>query len=76
MVIGELILIVKCKRKRKMRELNLQEVEQVNGGILPLAAAAYSLATGTAVRSVGGYVLNRAASVYAVYSAAEYYGSR
>lgn len=57
-----------------MRELTMQEVESVNGGLLPLAAAVYSLATGTAVRSVGGYVLNRAATLYAIYSAAEYYG--
>jgi hypothetical protein len=57
-----------------MRELNVNEIEQVSGGFLPLLAAVYSIATGTAVRSFGGYVLNRAATTYAIYSAAESYG--
>jgi hypothetical protein len=58
----------------QIRELSISEVEEVNGGVLPLLAAAYSIATSTAVRSLGGYVLNRAATIYAVYSAAEHYG--
>ena len=59
-----------------MRELNVNEIKEVSGGILPILAAAYSIATGTAVRSLGGYLLNRAATVYAVYSAAEAYGPK
>jgi len=57
-----------------MRELTVNEVQNVNGGILPILAAAYAIATGTAVRSLGGYVIQRAFALYAVYSAAEYYG--
>lgn len=37
-----------------MRELINNEVQEVHGGLLPLLAAAYSIATGTAVRSLGG----------------------
>jgi multisubunit Na+/H+ antiporter MnhB subunit len=59
----------------RMRELNKSEIKQVSGGYLPLIAAAYSIATGTAVRSFTGYVLNRAATTYAIYSAASHYGS-
>lgn len=59
-----------------IRELSPKEVESVSGGVLPALAAVYSVATGTAVRSFGGYVLNRAAGIYAVYSASSYYGSK
>lgn len=59
-----------------MRELINNEVQEVHGGLLPLLAAAYSIATGTAVRSLGGYILNRAATTYSIYSAAEYYSQR
>jgi hypothetical protein len=58
----------------KMRELNVNEINEVNGGVLPLLAAVYSIATSTAVRSLGGYLLNRAAMGYSIYSAAEHYG--
>ena len=59
-----------------MRKLNVNEIQEVQGGLLPFLAAAYSLATGTAVRSLGGYILNRAATVYSVYGAAEYCGQK
>lgn len=57
-----------------IRELTENEIDSVHGGVLPVLTAAYSLASGTAVRSVGGYIINRAASAYAIYSAAQYYG--
>ena len=56
-----------------MRELTLNEMEEVYGGPLPILAAMYSLSTATAVRSLAGFVLNRGFSIYAVYSAAEAY---
>jgi hypothetical protein len=59
-----------------MRELRDNEIQEVHGGLLPLLAAAYSIATGTAVRSLGGYILNRAATTYSIYSAAEHYGQQ
>ena len=57
-----------------IRELTVNEVEDVSGSLGPLLAAAYALGTNTAVRSFGSYALSRAFSAYAVYSAARHYG--
>jgi hypothetical protein len=54
--------------------LHERELQQVQGGLLPFLAAAYSIATSYAVRSFGGYVLNRSSIIYGVYSAAKHYG--
>ena len=54
-----------------MRELTIKELQEVNGGLLPLLALGYSIVTGTAVRSAAGYVASRAATIYATYTAAE-----
>jgi hypothetical protein len=57
-----------------LEPLQEQELQHVQGGLLPFLAAAYSIATGYAVRSFGGYVLSRSSIIYGVYSAAKHYG--
>lgn len=54
------------------RALNSEEMRLVNGGILPVIAAAGSFVGHAAVRSVGRYLFTRAMTTYSVYSAAEY----
>lgn len=60
--------------RRGLEPLTEGELRHVHGGILPFLAAAYSVATSYAVRSFGGYVLNRASIIYGVFSAAKHYG--
>ncbi|TRY32603.1 hypothetical protein [Aliiglaciecola sp. M165] len=54
-----------------MQSLSDKQIEQVNGGAFPLivaiASTAYSFAGHFAVRSLGGYVASRAASLAALY---------
>jgi lactobin A/cerein 7B family class IIb bacteriocin len=57
-----------------LEPLQEQELQQVQGGLLPFIAAAYSVATGYAVRSFAGYVAHRATTIYGVFSAAKHYG--
>ena len=54
-----------------IRELTVNEMEEVSGGVLPLAAV--SVAQMTAARSAATYVVSRGMAVYAVYSAASAY---
>jgi hypothetical protein len=54
--------------------LTESEIDCVAGGVLPAVAAAVSLASHTAVRTIGWALVQRAAIVYSVYSAASYYG--
>jgi lactobin A/cerein 7B family class IIb bacteriocin len=56
-----------------IRELTINEMEEVSGGVLPLVAAAVSVAQMTAARTAATYVVSRGMAVYAVYSAASAY---
>lgn len=62
-----------------MQSLTNDQIEQVSGGAFPVliavASAAYSFAGHFAVRSLGGYVMSRAATLAAVYSGLEVAGS-
>lgn len=57
-----------------LKPLSEHDMRQVHGGLLPFLAAAYSVATGYAVRSFSGYVVHRASAIYTVFGAAKHYG--
>jgi|GEM_PF-1127705 len=65
-------LEITYRRENTMRELSLEEMKQVNGGILPILAAVGSFAGHMGVRSVGKYLFTRAMTSYAVYEAAKF----
>lgn len=58
-----------------MQILSHEDLESVHGGGIPVvvavASAAYSFMSHFAVRSLGNYIASRAATAYAIYSAAE-----
>lgn len=56
--------------KSTIRELTQEEMQSVNGGVLPVLAAIGSFVGHIGVRSVSGYLFTRSMSVYGVYSAA------
>lgn len=59
-----------------IKELSQQEMEAVNGGVLPILAAIGSFAAHAGVRSVGGYIFSRAMTTYGVYSAAAAFSNK
>ncbi|MBQ13928.1 MAG: hypothetical protein QGG67_17715 [Gammaproteobacteria bacterium] len=56
-----------------MRELNSKEVKEVSGGVLPVIGLAITVAESFGVRTLGGYLLNRAAYVVGTIAAGEYF---
>ncbi|WP_293749601.1 class IIb bacteriocin, lactobin A/cerein 7B family [uncultured Paraglaciecola sp.] len=59
-----------------MRELNLSEIKEVNGGVVPLIGVAVAIAGHAAARTLGAWVISRVGTIVAVYSAAEAYGPK
>jgi len=59
-----------------IREPSKEEMQNVNGGVLPIVAALASFATHHALRSVGQYYLFRALTAYAVYGGAAYFSNK
>jgi hypothetical protein len=56
-----------------MRELSSKEVKEVSGGVLPVVGLAITVAESFGVRSLGGYILNRAAYVIGTITAGDYF---
>ncbi len=56
----------------QIRELTMGEMQQVNGGILPIIGAVASFAGHMGVRSVGKYIVTRTWTVASVYGVAEF----
>ena len=56
-----------------MRELNVNEIEQVNGGIVPIVGFVAAMGGHMMARSMAGYVISRVSTVTAAYGLAEYF---
>ena len=59
-----------------MRELNVNEIEQVNGGLLPLLGFGLAVVSHAGARTVVGYFLTRASSLLAGYELAKYFSKK
>ena len=60
-----------------MRELNVNEIEQVNGGIIiPVLSAVAAIASHAMVRTFAVYVISRVGTITAGYGLAEAFGSK
>ena len=57
-----------------MRELNVNEIEQVSGGIVPVIGAVAAIASHAMARSFASYVVSRVGTITAGYGLAEYFG--
>lgn len=58
-----------------MRELTSQEIEEVNGGAIPVIVGLVAAAASHAgARSLASYAITRIGSMGAMYSAAQYFG--
>lgn len=56
-----------------MRELNTNEIEQVNGGIVHLLGYAVAVLSSTGARTLGGYLLRRASLGLATWGMVEHF---
>ncbi|MGB0938644.1 MAG: class IIb bacteriocin, lactobin A/cerein 7B family [Colwellia sp.] len=59
-----------------MRELNENEIKEVNGGAIPLIGLAASAAGHFMARSFGSWAVSRIGTITAVYGAAEYFSAQ
>ncbi|AAZ26713.1 hypothetical protein [Colwellia psychrerythraea] len=55
-----------------MRELNVNEIKEVNGGIVHLLGFALAFAGSAGARTLGGYLLRRASLGLATYGLVEH----
>ena len=56
-----------------MRELNVNEIKEVNGGVVPLISLGAAIAGHFMARSLGSWVVSRVGTITAVYGTAKYF---